>query len=62
MGVEGPSHLLYVGQLSVVVVFGVWACLVAMEVTTQYNRVMWGGICEAEERLPRLRVVLLGLW
>ena len=51
-----------VGQLSDVVVFGVGACLFALELTSQYNRVMWKGICEAGKRHARLGVVLLGLW
>ncbi len=51
-----------VGLLSYVVVFGVGACPVALEVTTQYNRVMCEGICEVGERLARLRVFLPGLW
>ena len=51
-----------VGQLSDVAVFGIGACPVALEVTSQYKRVMWEGICEAGKRLARLGVVLLGLW
>jgi hypothetical protein len=51
-----------VGQLSDVVVFGVGACLDALKVTFQYNRVMWEGNCEAGKRLACLGVVLLGLW
>jgi hypothetical protein len=49
------------GQLSDITVFGVGACLVALEVTSQYNRVMWEGACEAGKRLARLGVVFLGL-
>jgi hypothetical protein len=50
-----------VGQRSDVVVFGVGACPFALEILSQYNRLIWEGICEVGERLARLGVVLLGL-
>jgi len=41
---SGPS---IIGQLLDVVVFGVGAYPTALEVSLQYDRVIWEGICEA---------------